>query len=250
MKYLGIFILIVGLLASCGSDEKKQLSFTTKTYQTEPCQHCPSIFIEMPQVVEDSELGNLINEAVTQAVILELIYDDSLGIRTPEEAMASFKNGFLELKKMYPDESLGWEAQIVSTPSYEDQNVLSIKIDAYLFTGGAHGQSTTRFLNFDKKKGVQLSTWELFKESEGFLSYVEQKFRLQEGIPAGASINSTGFMFEEATFYLPETIGYTKKGIQLIYEQYEIASYADGPVSLVLPYKEVQPYLSLPLVQE
>ncbi|MEO0900921.1 MAG: DUF3298 domain-containing protein, partial [Bacteroidota bacterium] len=33
-------------------------------------------------------------------------------------------------------------------------------------------------------------------------------------------------------FHLSENIGYVPEGIQLIYNQYEVASYADGPIVL------------------
>ena len=50
-------------------------------------------------------------------------------------------------------------------------------------------------------------------------------------------------MFENDEFYLPENIGFTQEGLQLFYEQYEVASYADGPIILTLKYKEIEPYL-------
>lgn len=249
MKTLIGSIMLTCLLMGCANKENGQLSFVPKTYKSDPCDDCPAVSIDFPEVVEKSELGDIINEAITQAVILELVYDDEMAVANPEEAMASFKTGFLDLKKMYPDESLGWEAKINGEISYEDAGILAVKIESYIFTGGAHGQSTTRFLTFDKKKKVQLAATELFKEDSGFLAYAEGKFRTQEQIPANAGINSTGFMFENNAFYLPENMGYSKEGIQLIYEQYEVASYAEGPIVLTLPYDEVQPYLTLPLTK-
>jgi hypothetical protein len=51
-------------------------------------------------------------------------------------------------------------------------------------------------------------------------------------------------MFEKDHFYLPENIGFTEKGIKLLYNQYEVASYADGPIELTLPYKDIRKFLS------
>ncbi len=246
---LTCFVLAL-VLFGCKKEQKETLTFKSTTLQSEPCTSCPTVSISIPEAIENSKLGIAINDAITQAVVLELIYDDNVEINTLDEAVQSFKTGFLDLKKMYPDESLGWEAKIDGEISYEDAGIIAVKIESYIFTGGAHGQSTTRFLNFDKKKAVQLEASELFKEGSSFLAYVEREFRLQEQIPDNTSINSTGFMFEEDEFYLPETIGYTDVGIQLIYEQYEIASYADGPITLVLPYAEIRPYLALPLTKD
>ena len=52
-------------------------------------------------------------------------------------------------------------------------------------------------------------------------------------------------MFENDEFYLPNNIGFTKNGLQLIYNQYEVASYADGPMSITLPYAEIRNYLAV-----
>ena len=50
-------------------------------------------------------------------------------------------------------------------------------------------------------------------------------------------------MFEGDSFHLSENLGYTQEGLQLIYNQYEVASYADGPIVLTLPYNEINLYL-------
>src|SRR5690606_11666613 len=64
-------------------------------------------------------------------------------------------------------------------------------------------------------------------------------------IPATESINSTGFMFENDVFYLPRNIGFTDDGLLLVYERYEVASYADGPIRLTFPYPEIGRFLKL-----
>ncbi|NNE76731.1 MAG: DUF3298 domain-containing protein, partial [Pricia sp.] len=103
--------------------------------------------------------------------------------------------------------------------------------------------SSKRFLNFDKRKGRELENWQLFRNREDFQLFAERKFRNQEDIPLQGPINSTGFMFEKDSFYLPENIGFTKEGVKLLYNPYEVASYADGPIILTLPFKEVAPFL-------
>ena len=89
-----------------------------------------------------------------------------------------------------------------------------------------------------------MEDWELFEDKEGFEQYAETQFRLQQNIPVNNPINSTGFMFEKNHFYLPENIGFTEKGLKLLYNQYEVASFADGPIELTLPYKDIQKFLS------
>lgn len=237
-------ILIVILLAF-GCKKKDELSYKPLSFKSEKCADCPKVIVDIFEFNDGNELAKVVNSALKKEVINQLLYDDEIKVSSIEEAISSFKNGYLELKKMYPDETLGWEADIKGSVLYENVDVLSIKLETYIFTGGAHGYSVTRLLNFDKKKNIVLENWELFNDPEGFKHFAELKFKIQEDIPQNGTINSTGLMFENDEFYLPNNIGFTKNGLQLIYNQYEVASYADGPMSITLPYAEIRNYLAV-----
>ncbi|HLT50934.1 MAG TPA: DUF3298 and DUF4163 domain-containing protein [Arenibacter sp.] len=233
------------LIAIWGCKNEGQLAFEPQEIKSESCGDCPQVIINIPKAQGNDPLSAAINNAIKEEVLSLLIYDDQMEANTIEEAILSFKNGYLELKKLYPDEPIGWEAKIDGVLTYEDKNVLTIQMDSYSFTGGAHGFSTTRFLNFDKNKALEIEIGELFIDSLAFQDFAEAKFRDQENIPATESINSTGFMFENDVFYLPRNIGFTDDGLLLVYERYEVASYADGPIRLTLPYPEIGRFLKL-----
>lgn len=238
IPYLLFFMLLLG----CKNTD--QLTFEPISYESDLCQDCPKVSINIPKVLEKIKVGSTIENALREEVIFLLTFNDEIKATNIEEAILSFDKGYAELKNMYPDETAGWEAKITGKISYEGKKILTIQLDSYIFTGGAHGYSTTRFLNFDKKKGTELENWQLFKNTEDIVHFVEGEFRSKENIPQDKPINSTGFMFENDSFYLPENIGFTEKGLQLHYNQYEVASYADGPIVLTLPYDEVNTYLS------
>lgn len=243
MRALFFPIFFTLLFFSCTNSNK--LAVEPVEYGSTPCADCPLISIRIPNVLEETTIAHTINTALKEEIIAQLTFDDE---QTPsgdiDGAMESFKNGYLQLKSKFPDEAVKWEAEINASIAYEDENILTIACDAYIFTGGAHGYGSIRFLNFDKKKEVELENWELFSDAEDFAYFAELKFRIQEHIPQDDNINSTGLMFENEEFYLPENIGYTDKGLQLRYNQYDVASYADGPIVLTLPYNEVKNYLS------
>ncbi len=234
---LPIFVLLLG----CENADK--LTFEPLHVSNKACGECPKIEINILHALDETIVSNQINSSLEEEVISLLSFDEEQEINTMENAIDSFTNSFKELKSRFPDETVGWEANVESEISYEDRDMLTLEFKAYSFTGGAHGYSSTSYLNFDKRKGSELDTWELFDDLEGFLRFTETKFRIQEDIPQDDNINATGFMFEGDIFHLPENIGYSEKGIVLIYNQYEIASYADGPIVLTLPYAEVNKYL-------
>lgn len=232
------------ILCFLGCKKDPNLSVEPIVLLGENCKDCPHVRIEIPNALKKNRLSRAVNTALQEEIIFMLNFDDQANANTIAEAITAFTGGYRDISNRFFDEETGWEARIKGEISYEDPLMLTIKMDSYLYTGGAHGYESTRFLNFDKQKGNELQDWELFADREDFLRYAELQFRMQKHIPEDKPINSTGYMFERDTFYLPENIGFTQEGIKLHYNQYEVASYADGPVELILPYKEVKKYLS------
>ena len=237
------FVCFFLILLTFGCKKDNALTFEPISYNGNTCESCPEIKITVPKALGSAQIDKVINNAIKEELIYLLNFNDELNASDIESAIRSFTKGYTDLKSQFAEEATPWEAAVNAVVSYEDKNIVTIKIDSYLFTGGAHGYNTTHYLNFDKQKTKELNTEDLFKNNSDFEEYAESKFRIQEGIPTEANINSTGFMFETGLFYLPQNIGYTKDGIQLFYEQYEIASYADGPIILTFPYSELQKYL-------
>lgn len=234
---------IILLLVLVGCQKENKLTFETLSLDETRCSECPNVEINIPKALENSKIAESINTAIEEEIIETLNYDDELEATSIKDAVQSFSNGYWELKKLYPEEATSWEAKIEGKVSYENADFISIELNSYIFTGGAHGYSSQHFLNFDKNKAKELENWEIFKDRKDFEQFAEQKFRNQEKIPLEGPINSTGFMFESDTFYLPENIGFTKEGIKLLYNPYEVASYADGPIVLTLPFTDLKPYL-------
>ncbi len=243
MKSPFAYFLLVIMLIGCKNEH--QLTFSKKKLLAEECKGCPKVSIEIPEVLERSRVAQNINNAISEEIISTLLFEEKeeLEVATIDDAIKSFNEGYVEITKLYDDEGENWEAKINGKVTFEDKTLLTIILDSYLYTGGAHGYTSKRFLNFDKKKGVELENWQLFSDRDGFRKLAEAKFRLQENIPVDESINHTGFMFEQDSFYLPENIGLTKKGVKLLYNQYEVASFADGPIEVILSFDEASKYL-------
>jgi hypothetical protein len=243
MKSKLSYFLVLFLLSSCQSESK--ITFEPYTFENETCADCPTVSIAIPKALGQAKVSKSINTALEEELISLLSFDDDLELTSIDDALKSFKNGYLELQQLYDDEPTGWEAKIEGSISFEDANFISIILDSYLFTGGAHGYTSKRFLNFNKQKGIELENEELFKNVEKFHAFAEEMFRQKEGIPKDKSINHTGFMFEQDSFYLPENMGFTKEGLKLLYNPYEVASYADGPIEFTLTHAEIKKYLAI-----
>lgn len=162
------------------------------------------------------------------------------------ELMNLFIKSYDDLAKKYPEEAdRTWEATINTSVVYQSENIINLKINNYLFTGGAHGYEGNRSLLIDAKTGKTLTYPDILNDIKGFTAFAEKKFRQKFKIPAGRNINSTGLMFEKDRFALPQNIFFSKEGITLYYNAYEIASYAEQQKELLIPYREAEKFLNI-----
>ena len=241
------FLCLGLLLFACEGEHL--LQWHAREYLGQVCEQCPAVRVSVPEASPGTQIGKVVNRSLSEEVIEWLDYDEEFQADDIPGAIASFEKGYEQLRQQFPDESIGWEAEIEGIISYESRQFLSIKLTGYIFTGGAHGYRSTRYLNFDVERGKELESWELFSDLSGFQALAEEAFRETHGIPEGSPINSTGFMFEENLFTLPENIGLEPEGLVLFYNPYEIASYADGNIILRIPLDRARPFLNISLFE-
>lgn len=202
------------------------------------------VHIDLPRAISNDMVADSINAAVyafAEGVIN--LEEKNMDNPTFEGLADSFINSYLEIKKEFPKE-IAWEAKINGLVVYQSPKIINIRIEYYMFTGGAHGYYGVKSLIFDAQTGKQLSNKDVFQYDE-FTSYVEEKFRKKYGLTPKQSINAKGFMFEEDKFVLPENIFFTKNGVLLVYNVYEIAPYSEGNQELLFSWKEVNPFLKI-----
>lgn len=235
-------LLIPLALMACQPNEDLQLE--ARQYSGAACEACPSVEISVLEALGEDPLDASINAAQREEIISLLDYDQEIDASDIPEAIESFQAAFRRVQEEFPEELTGWEATARTDLGYYDSHVVSLKMDTYVFTGGAHGLGNTRYLNFNRRTGKELDALEFFADPKAFSEFAETSFRRQYAIPAGEPINSTGFMFEEDRFALPQNIGIEAGEVVLHYNPYEAASYAEGPLILRFPLAEVRPYLA------
>lgn len=253
LKKCSIIFILSLLLIGCNKEQPLQItaeSFSEKQLKRCDTVTCPEISINYIRVVGDEEVTEKINKAITDFIIHSLYMGDDETdptATTIPEAAVQFIKMYRTHSAEFPDMQLEYFAEINIQETFKTPNFLSLEMQQYQFTGGAHGYGSTHFMNFDPQTGDELSLEALFTDLDGFTKFAEKKFKEIHEIPESENINSTGFWFDDDTFYLPETIGFLEDSVIFIYNQYDIASYAAGPIELEIPLKEVTPYLSVSL---
>ena len=241
--------ILASLLIACKKEQP--LSITAQNFTEKELSicdtGCPEITVNYIQIEGDGERANNINSRVKEFII-DALY---LGEETSSPSATSIAEAGTQFVKAYqthtaefPDMELEYFVEINIRETYNSPQLLSLEMHQYLFTGGAHGYGATFFENFDAQTGQPLTIDELFKDKKSLVKLVEKEFRKAFEIQENESINATGFWFEDDRFHLPESIGFSGSNLVMIYNQYDIASYAAGPIELEIPLKKVESYLS------
>ena len=253
MKRILIVASILLVALSC-KKETPQLQFKTEQIAAADlpgCKDeiCPEIDIQLVKADGDGSFTKTINDAVAGVVIdnLSTSPDEEGKIKSIDEGLDHFIGDYREFKNEFSQSPAEYEIKIISKVSHQDENLICITMDAYTYMGGAHGYSSKRYLNFDVQTGQQLDNKALISDEDGFMTFVEKKFREQQDIPADDNINGTGYMFKDDIFALPANIGFEGNDMILTYNPYEVAAYAEGQIKVRIPVEEVKEYLAVEL---
>lgn len=206
--------------------------------------NCSIISLDLPLAKGPGEVSEKINLRIREHVF-SLAYSEEPSQAPDYEEFA--KEFIINKKKVETEfgESVPWRAIVTGEVISETENLLSIAVSSEIFTGGAHGYASTSFFNFDPNTGAVYSHEDIFTPE--FTAFAEKAFRERYDIPEADPINSTGLWFEEETFHLPINIGIDTEKVILIYNSYEVASYAEGDFRLEFPLEDVAPFLKLEL---
>lgn len=242
-----ILLLLITIIFSNCSNEK--IEFSTQTWEQKsalPCEEiCTRISIKVPFANNDSKVADSINQHLLNT-IKEVVYfgENPKKQVTYPEITQSFIKAYEDMKKQFPVETIGWEAIVEGKTTCQNEDLIALQIGYYNYTGGAHGYTGVKSILINKDDGSLYSAKTIFKDLTTFKKYAEKRFRKTFKIADHYTINATGFMFNEDKFDLPSTLIFNDKGLILYYNTYEIASYADGPKQLFLPYSEIGDFLT------
>ncbi len=125
---------------------------------------------------------------------------------------------------------------------YNQPGLISIVLDDYRYTGGAHGGDIRTAYTFDLETGRQLGLGDLMKEGSDYRSFINQRIRQE----IDKMVQESGFS-ELATF---EDIGdspnfyLTDDAIVFFFQQYEYFPYAAGIPEFAIPYSDLDGMLN------
>ena len=234
------FLVIASLLfLAKACEEEAQISFSETNILHEESS---VVEINIPKAEGQSEIAKNIQAVIESHIANQLNFseepDPSVDIET---GISKFESEYNAFKSDIAEDAMPWEAIFDGDVIYKSSEVISIAVNSYLNTGGAHGNMNVTLFNFSATNGEQLKTDDLLIINPAFLALAERHFNEEISQKGG---DPEEYFFDEG-FSLPANMGLNDDGLLLFYNNYEIAAYAMGITEFTIPYDEADPFLKL-----
>ncbi|SHG73277.1 Protein of unknown function [Winogradskyella jejuensis] len=214
----------------------KPLEFKTLSIEN---TYAADIEVTFDKAKPNSDIAKTVNETIISTILKSIPISETNNPKTIEEALNSFDEEFKTFKTDFEDSEQTWTLAIETEVLYKTENIIAMGLSVYSDTGGAHGNDSIQFLNFNPSSGELYTYEDLFSDMEGFKKLAESYFldhMKNEGSEA------TEFFFGK-DFQLPENISFNEEGVILLYNRYEIASFNQGYTEFVIPIDKAQEFL-------
>ena len=241
MKKISFLFIIALVVSACNKDVK--LKFEPQLIEK---SEGTSIVINYPKAIGTKAVAEKINQQIEYVIANEMnMADTSENNISVSEAISAFNKEYKAFKDDFQDSSQKWEVKVDGEVIYESPEVICLSLQSYIDTGGAHGNGKVTFLNFNPETGAILNQNDIINNTAEFKKIAEKAFKEQTK-PKDSNETIEDFFFGE-DFQLPSNIGFTDAGLVLLYNNYEIASYAQGITEILLPYSQIKDVLKLNL---
>lgn len=171
---------------------------------------------------------------------MDSAYVHSFGELNEKVAYGAFDKTYKDFKKDFPDAPGCWEIVQKGDTILTTSKIVAYQLDLYTFTGGAHPNSNKQYTLFDRQTGVVVPFHAFVKDSVALLQKTEAAFRKLEKLQPGDNLEEKGYFLNNHKFFQADNCTFTREGILVYYNPYEIAPYVRGAIQFVIPYNDLK----------
>ncbi|MDQ3820724.1 MAG: DUF3298 and DUF4163 domain-containing protein [Acidobacteriota bacterium] len=180
-----------------------------------------TITVKYPQFAGKDGRVTRLNGAISRMVMKQLT-DYKKDFAAPEERMQTSGSTF----------DMGYSVELATN----DLVSILFYIEAY-YEGAAHPLHSTEAFNYDLNAGKELNLADLFKPNSGYLNLIS-KYSIDDLKKQLGPDPDTDWI-EKGAGPSEENFGswtVSRKGLEIMFDQYQVASYAEGPHEVLIPF--------------
>lgn len=234
-----IAIFLISLSAQAQENETVKLGngakIVNKSFEEKNAERVFEISADYPEIVGlNSPNAQKFNDLAKSTVMREV---------------AEFRKAMMEMDaeelKFAKERGVSNYSEIGYSIPLANENIISVSFGNGTYSGGAHPNSHSFTLNFDLKNGKDLKLSDLFTPNSNYLKVIsnysisdlekQMESPDDEWIRRGAGADSKNF----------RSWNLTKEGLQIAFDQYQVAPYVAGPQEVTIPYDKLRNILKV-----
>jgi hypothetical protein len=142
--------------------------------------------------------------------------------------------------------------EISYSVEYADNDLISLNFLESTFSGGAHPNYNYFTITYDLKNGKELKLSELFKPGVKYLEAISafaiKDLQSRKMPDSDENMGLAQDMWEDGakpTVQNYQSWNITKKGLMFTFDPYQVAAYAYGSQSVIIPYAKLKDMIKL-----
>ena len=207
----------------------------------------PKAKISIALLYPDFPVGNILKDTIDYT-LTEFFFNKPNHINSTAQLLEDIKSDFFDsyikategIEDLSSTHSFNWEKSISMDVQYNENNILTLRIEKYVFTGGAHGILMTEYIAISTSQKKKLSLDDIFIRSydDELNTLLDNKLRKLNGLKPEEDLVEAGFFVDKIehndNFYV------NNDGIGFYYNVYSIAPYSTGTTELFIPFDELK----------
>ncbi|UCS93467.1 DUF3298 and DUF4163 domain-containing protein [Echinicola marina] len=244
---LMIGLLLGGCNASKQEAEEEPLTYKIETFEKSNCsdgeESCAEVKMSYPTFSGGEDTTNvLLNIHVLEQLKMYLQWGEKANnLPSLDELADGFLVEFDAFKQEFPTSSQSWYSETEAKVGFMKEGLVSIEFLNSAYTGGAHPNYVSQYLNYDLEQRSLLKNEDLILDEAKLREMAEQAFRKHHEVKEGVSLKDDGrFFLDDGAFFLPAAMGYEGEEFVLLYNTYEITPYSMGQTALKFPLSALE----------
>jgi hypothetical protein len=185
---------------------------------------------------------NLLNDTLRRQLLNLFQFEDK------DTSLNQLATKFL---KMYTDDTqpknnsgVIYRLNITADIVRQDSSITVIQIFGETYSGGAHGGTSTQFINWNTKADRKTTLDDILINGyeDKLTKIADSIFRKNEKLSNTASL-VPDYFFKNGRFSLNKNFMITPLALRFLYNEYEIKPYSAGQTEILIPYAQIKTLL-------
>jgi len=188
----------------------------------------------------DSVTVLMLNKSVQAYVLSAVAGNGQLPFaQALDSAGWQFIEQYTEALKETPDMPMGFSTEITDTIPFMNSKVVTIQMDGYAYTGGAHPNPFGLLVSYDLSNHVKpLEITDLVRDTNAVRPALEKAYKLSKGLKETDPLSEVTYP-DLVQLPMPSSVGVATEGIRFFYNAYEVAPYAVGASDVLLTWEQL-----------